>query len=209
MKTSDNVPEPALNVPDNRIAPVWGLVLMGGRSTRMGQDKSALRYHGKPQREHLTDLLRVAGCKQVYWSVNKTQHNELTNSQMLPDIHPETGPLGGLLTAFDTYPDVAWLIVPCDLPRLDLGTLQTLLLNRNPTDYATAFRCVDGLGPEPLVSLWEPLVGPMLRTWFRAGNRSLRRFMMQHSVRLLNVPDARVFENVNDRADYLAQRGEQ
>ena len=197
------------NVPDNPVAPVWGLVLMGGQSTRMGQDKSSLAYHGKPQREHLTDLLARVGCERIYWSVNEVQYNALIYSQMLSDTYPETGPLGGLLTAFDTYPDVAWLMVPCDLPRLDSGTLQTLLLSRNPGTLATAFWSVDGSSPEPLVSLWEPSAGPLLRTWFRAGNRSLRQFMKQHPVRLLNVPDALVFENVNDRASYLAQHGQQ
>ena len=38
-------------------APLYGLVLAGGRSTRMGQDKSLISYHGKAQREYMADLL--------------------------------------------------------------------------------------------------------------------------------------------------------
>jgi molybdopterin-guanine dinucleotide biosynthesis protein A len=171
----------------------------------MGQDKSALDYHGKPQREHLTELLSPL-CQTVYWSVNETQSRDLTHSDLLVDVYPETGPLGGLLTAFDTYPEVAWLPVPCDLPHLTLGTLQALLTNRDPAMLATAFWNADRTGPEPLVSLWEPSAGPVLRAWFGAGNRSPRRFLATHPVTLINVPDARAFENVNDWAGYLRIR---
>lgn len=174
----------------------------------MGQDKSGLDYHGKPQREHLTDLL-LPLCQTVYWSVNEAQHKALTYSHLLLDAYPETGPLGGLLTAFDTYPDAAWLLVPCDLPHLTSGTLQTLLASRNPATLATAFWNADRTGPEPLVSLWEPSAGPIVRTWFGAGNRSPRRFLAQYATTLVDVPDVRVLVNVNDREGYLKSRGKQ
>ena len=61
------------------VSRVDGLVLIGGRSTRMGQDKSQLVYHEKPQREYLTDLLRPY-CDTVYWSMNAKQTSELTSA---------------------------------------------------------------------------------------------------------------------------------
>lgn len=197
--------------PGNALVPeppaVYGLVLMGGQSTRMGQDKSALNYHGKPQREYLTELLSSC-CQAVYWSVNETQFSLLAYNHMLLDAYPETGPLGGLLTAFDLYPTVAWLIVPCDLPRLDLNTLQTLVNKRNPSMLAIAFWQADHTGAEPLVSLWEPAAGPVLRTWFRAGNRSPRQFLSTHAVTMVDAPDSSVFDNVNDWQGYLSVKGE-
>lgn len=193
------------NVPEKGAAPVYGLLLMGGQSTRMGQDKSALDYHGKPQREHLTEML-LQCCESVYWSVNEHQFSTLDYNWMLLDKYPETGPLGGLLTALAAFPDVPWLIVPCDLPQLDSDTLQYLLSNRNPNTPVTAFWDADHTGAEPLVSLWEPSAGPMLGAWFRAGNRSPQRFLSTHPVTLIDVPDARVFDNVNDWADYLIRK---
>ena len=196
---------PVTTVPMAAAPPVYGLVLIGGQSTRMGQDKSSLSYHGKPQRDHLTELLAPL-CETVYWSVNETQYGALTYSQMLLDTYPETGPMGGLLTAFGTYPTVAWLIVPCDLPQLDTGTLQTLLAGRNSNRVATAFWDAERTGPEPLVSLWEPSAGSLLPNWFESGNRSPRRFLATHPVTLLDVPNPHVFENVNDWQGYLRSK---
>lgn len=176
--------------------PLYGLVLMGGQSTRMGRDKSGIVYHGQPQRDHLTALLSPF-CASVYWSVNQTQFAALTYPRMLLDTYPQAGPLGGLLTAMTTYPEAAWLVVPCDLPRLDSHTLGTLLAGRSRLSVATAFWDSDQRGPEPLVSLWEPASGTLLRTYFEQGNRSPRRFLIQQNAHLIEAPDAAAFENVN------------
>ncbi len=187
-----NVPGPA---------PVWGLVLLGGQSTRMGQDKSGMVYHGLPQRDHLTALLAPL-CQRIYWSVNEVQSNTLTYPHLLPDAYPQQGPLGGLLTAFEAYPAVAWLVVPCDLPHLDAGTLRGLFAGRRADNgpaaqLVTAYWDAARTGTEPLVSLWEPEAGPVLRTWFMAGHRSPRQFMAHHPTTRLVAPNYFVFENVN------------
>lgn len=176
--------------------PLYGLVLMGGQSTRMGRDKSGIIYHDKPQRDHLTDLLSPF-CESVYWSVNQTQFDALTYPRMLLDTYPQAGPLGGLLTAMTAYPAAAWLMVPCDLPRLDSHTLGTLLAGRNRLSVATVFWDSHHSGPEPLVSVWEPAAGTLLQTAFLGGERSPRRFLQVNGVTLLTSPNASVFLNIN------------
>ncbi|MBO0938501.1 NTP transferase domain-containing protein [Fibrella sp. HMF5335] len=171
---------------------------MGGQSSRMGRDKSGIVYHQKPQREHLTDLLTPL-CERVYWSVNQTQYNQLNYKYLLVDNEPKNGPLTGLLTACQTHPAAAWLVVPCDLPHLDSPTLSALLAGRNQTAVATAFRDSDHRGPEPLVSIWEPTAGPLLAQFYQTGQRSPRRFLLENGVHLLNAPGGNVFENVNER----------
>lgn len=176
--------------------PLFGLVLMGGQSTRMGRDKSELVYHDKPQREHLTDLL-TPFCERVYWSVNRQQFDALTYPAMLLDAHPQIGPLGGVLTALTAHPEAAWLVVPCDLPNLNARTLGTLVAGRDPRVVATAYWDGDHGGPEPLVSIWEPAAGTLLRVYVAQGLLSPRRFLMQHGVHCLEGYDAHSFENVN------------
>lgn len=191
------------NVPSGNIQ--CGLVLMGGQSHRMGQDKSGLAYHGKPQRDHLTDLLSPF-CDRVIWSVNEPQHATLTYPDRLLDLYPQSGPLGGILTAFATYPDAAFLVVPCDLPLLDEKTISTLMAGRNRAAPATAFWDGDHCGPEPLVSVWEPAAGPLLRSYFGQGHRSPRQFLRQHGAHLLNAPDVNAFRNANTPQDASTAR---
>jgi molybdenum cofactor guanylyltransferase len=177
--------------------PLYGLVLMGGQSTRMGRDKSGLIYHQKPQREHLTELL-ASLCDTVYWSVNKEQFNSLDYSHILLDSAAQTGPLGGLTTAFQTHPNAAFLVVPCDLPNLDTPTLLTLVAGRNTSAIATAFWDNEHRGPEPLVSIWEPAAGSLLTRFYQSGQRSPRRFLLENGVHLLESPGGNVLENVNE-----------
>ena len=185
------------NLASGDATPLYGLVLIGGQSTRMGRDKSGLVYHQKPQREHLTDLLAPL-CETIYWSVNQGQFNQLNYSHLLLDLAPQTGPLGGLVTAFQTHPNAPFLVVPCDLPNLDTPTLLTLLQGRNASAIATAFWDSEHRGPEPLVSIWEPTTGPLLTRFYQSGQRSPRRFLTENGVHLLEPPGGGVFENVNE-----------
>ena len=67
------------------IPPVYGLVLAGGKSMRMGTDKGAIAYHGKAQREYAADLLKDLGIE-TYLSVRSEQLDQLqTTYSVLPD----------------------------------------------------------------------------------------------------------------------------
>jgi hypothetical protein len=66
----DKIANHVNNLIQEKIAPIKGLVLVGGKSTRMGQDKSELNYHGKPQKEFVKELLENNHLETCY-SVEK------------------------------------------------------------------------------------------------------------------------------------------
>lgn len=182
-----------------------GLVLIGGRSTRMGQDKSQLVYHEKPQREHLTDLLRPY-CDTVYWSMNAEQaRNESSASQpIVVDAYDWPGPMNGILSAFQQHPETAWLVVACDMPLLSARSLNALVEGRNPEKIATAFFDSDGQFPEPLLCIWEAASKPIIEKSIAVGQWSPRKFLMMNDAHLLPAPDIRELLNVNDPAALAA-----
>lgn len=187
------------NIGNGQAAPLNGLVLIGGRSLRMGQDKAQLVYHDKPQRDHLTELLRPY-CQTVYWSVNAEQIEALQPSGMplLLDVeNPRPGPLNGILAALNHDPSAAWLVVACDMPLLTDQSLRALVTGRNPTCLATAFYDTDGRYPEPLLCIWEPASGPVVRDAFNKGMVSPRKLLMVNQTELLPAPDPRELTNVN------------
>jgi len=178
-----------------------GLVLTGGRSTRMGSDKSQLIYHGKPQRDHLAELL-APYCEAVFWSVNAEQAVELgyAKQPIVIDRFDFPGPLNGVLSAFAQDASVAWLVVACDMPLLTSQSLDALLKGRNPAKLATVFYDSDGRFPEPLLGIYEPTFYPVLLQVMAAGYYSPRQALQQNDVQLLTVPDIHELANVNDPA---------
>jgi molybdopterin-guanine dinucleotide biosynthesis protein A len=182
-----------------------GLVLTGGRSTRMGQDKSRLIYHEKPHREHLTDLLRPF-CETVFWSVNARQAAELSSTEqpVIVDAFDIPGPLNGVLSAFRHNPQVAWLVVACDMPLLTETSLRALVDGRDASKPATAFYDSDGQFPEPLLSIWEPGIEPILQTALASGYYAPRPILMLADCHLLTIPDVRELLNVNKPSEQQA-----
>lgn len=135
---------------------LYGLVLAGGMSRRMGEDKSLLDYHGKPQWVYLAELL-LPFCQKVYVSCRAGQASGFAGgpAEVLPDRQQGEGPVLGLLAAQAAQPGAAWLVVACDLPLVDAAALQQLLAGRNPAKEATAFYSEAIDGPDPLVAIWE------------------------------------------------------
>ncbi|HEX5168145.1 MAG TPA: molybdenum cofactor guanylyltransferase [Cyclobacteriaceae bacterium] len=178
---------------------IKGLILAGGKSTRMGRDKSLIDYHGKPQREFLFDLL-LNFCAEVYVSCKENAEvPEKLNP--LPDLFDMDSPLNGILSAFTMDRSVAWLTVAVDMPLVDRQTLDYLVLNRDAQKVATCFRDSDGSKPEPLLSLWEPKAFPLLQSFYAEGNISPRSFLQRRDVHLLSVPNKKILTNVNSIED--------
>ncbi|GAB4038293.1 hypothetical protein GCM10028774_36120 [Spirosoma jeollabukense] len=171
----------------------------------MGQDKSQLVYHQKPQREHLTDLLRPY-CDTVYWSMNAAQEPDvLSGSQpVIVDAYDWPGPLNGILSAFQQHPETAWLVVACDMPLLSARSLNALVEGRDPAKVATAFFDSDSRFPEPLLCIWEAASKPIMEKAIAIGQWSPRKFLMMNDTHLLTAPDIGELLNVNDPAALAA-----
>lgn len=190
--------------PDN--ARVCGLVLAGGRSTRMGTDKCALDVHGVPQVRYCFELLR-GFLPDVAVSVRPDQHGlpALAHLPVIEDRYENIGPVSGVLSAMDARPDVAWLTLACDLPLVDARGVRTLLDGRDPARLGTAYMASDGFF-EPLFAIYEPAMAPWLRERLGRARYSLREALADADVRLLCVPDDQMLMNVNTPEDLARVR---
>jgi molybdopterin-guanine dinucleotide biosynthesis protein A len=182
-----------------------GLVLAGGKSVRMGKDKGALDYHGKPQREFMADMLSQF-CEETYISVRENQGVE-SEYGLLEDTFVGLGPFGAITSAMRKNPNTAWLVVACDLPLLDEKTLQFLVENRNASKVATAIYNPETDFPEPLITIWEPRSYQVMLNFLAQGYSCPRKVLINSEIELLKLENVKVLLNVNDAEAYDKIKG--
>ena len=187
-------------IAENTIIPsIKGLVLAGGQSLRMGEDKGLINYHGKPQWAVLTDFFKTLNIES-YVSIRSEQNLQLfDNQRVITDSFSDLGPFGAILSAFRTDPNAAWLVVACDLPLLDLATLKTLIANRNKSKIATTFRSpesVEGF-PEPLITIWEPKSYAILLQFLAQGVSCPRKVLINSETNIIDPSVPTVLMNAN------------
>ena len=184
-----------------------GLVLAGGRSTRMGRDKAVLAYHGRDQLQVAFELLdEVAGPNFVSVRADQTSDPLRARYAQVIDGTLGVGPVAGILAALRTRPAAAWLVLACDLPFLDAPTLRALIAGRDPSRVATAFRSsYDGL-PEPLCTLYSQAALPILEQAQADDFRCPRKILIRNDCRLLEPVTPRALDNANTPEDWATAK---
>ena len=186
--------------------PLYGLVLAGGHSSRMGRDKAALTYGDRtPQLERAMALI-APHVARAFVSVRADQADDPVRArfEQIRDTHQNIGPIAGLLAAQAQHPDVAWLVLACDLPLLDEATLAHLTRARVPQRMATAYRSSHDALPEPLCAIYEPRSRAALAAYVAAGRQCPREFLRGSDALLLDEPNPRALDNVNTPQEYGA-----
>jgi len=186
-----------ISVEQNNTPVLNGLVLTGGKSRRMGQDKSMIAWYGKPQRYTMAGML-TSLCEKVYISCRPEQKHDIDSRYTaLEDAYTDLGPYGAILSAFKAGPNAAWLITACDLPLLDHDTLRYLIQHRDPAKIATTFKSPHDELPEPLITIWEPRSYPILLSFLSEGRTCPRKALINSDVSILTPPDPTALMNVN------------
>ena len=185
----------------SRVAPLYGLALAGGRSMRLGHDKTVIDYHGAPQREVLHNALSKR-LEKAFISCRPDQLDELSDPNLaLPDRFHDLGPFGGILTAFQAEPDAAWLVVATDLPFAMDEAIDTLIAHRDPSKTATTFHNKTTNFPDPLATIWEPKAFPIMFRLLSQGYSCARKVLINADIKELDPDDPNWLHNVNTPED--------
>src|SRR5712692_5463876 len=132
---------------------VEGFILVGGRSSRMGTDKSRLQFGGRTSVERIAAELRSI-TPRISLVGQGPAHSD-PDLKMVPDTHEHWGALGGIHAALSAGVSDWVLIVACDLPFVtrDLcSRLRTLSQQESP-DAVVPIQ-PDGR-PQPLCALYR------------------------------------------------------
>ena len=171
------------------------LILIGGKSTRMGTDKSNLVYYKEPQIDHVYKIVtQLIPEQNVYFSVNNKQ--ELKNKSQITDIYPDLGPFGAIYSAFKFDNTKAWLVLAIDIPYINFDVLKLLIDNRNSKAIATTFQGKTKKYPEPLITIWEPKAYPLLEIGIKNNKYSLVSILKKNEVKIIPISNT-LIQNIN------------
>lgn len=185
------------------VAPVLnGLVLAGGRSRRMGNDKAHLRHGDDTQLAFAVRLLEAC-VPRVFVSTRAEQADDPERARfaLIVDRYDDLGPLAGILSAMDSDPQAAWLVLACDLPNIDVATLEHLCARRADDKPFTAYRSSrDGL-PEPLCAIYRSGSDALIRAFVADGLLCPRKMLIRSDTALVELPDPAALDNINTPDD--------
>lgn len=165
------------------------LILAGGQSRRMGQDKAELRLGKLSLLQHMQQLAQQAGASQILLSRNQP------GTTYIQDLRPGQGPLAGIAAALRYCTEPVLLVLPIDLPLLSAGSLQLLVPGDN--EQAVCFRD----WPLPLALRPDPKLAHLIEQQLDAGERSVKALLAKLRCTVRPAPDVELF-NTNTPAEW-------
>ena len=143
----------------------------------MGRTKALVEIDGLPMASHVAAALRSAGCASVIAYGGDPDELAPLDIPVLPDRHPGTGPLGGVLGVLELFEqhehDLAGVfVVACDLPALTGGSLVGMVqvMRERPSVDVVVARTS---AIEPTCAIWNRTATESLRRCFEQGERAL------------------------------------
>jgi len=174
-------------------------LLIGGRSSRMGQPKHLIKgVTGQTWVEHTVELLEPY-VDEIVLSGKGDVPQSLSHVMRIADLPEVAGPLTGILAAMRCQPDCCWLLLACDMPNITKDALEWLLASRRPDSHGTVPRLsADGF-VEPLLALYEPQARDYFEELASSGIFRISRVAKRSAISTPVVPDhlAESWRNIN------------
>jgi len=185
-----------------RETPVYGCVLIGGESRRMGTPKHLLPRGERTWVEDIVACLARASERVVIVGAGELPDG-LADAARLPDAPGVGGPMAGLLAAMRWAPEASWLVSACDLPKVSADAFNWLLSTRGPGVWATLPKLPGGEGVEPLLAHYAFRARALLEALASEGRFSPSLLAGQAKVISPTPPDRLIgaWENVNTPED--------
>ncbi|MGB2958140.1 MAG: molybdenum cofactor guanylyltransferase [Bacteroidota bacterium] len=181
---------------------VAGAVLAGGHSSRMGRNKALVAVGGTPMVQAVTHTLSSVFTQVVVVS-DQTPAYQFLGLPVIPDIHKEIGPIGGIHSVLATLDVSAVFVLGCDTPFVSEELVRYILRYPARTNVKVAML---EKKVHPLCGIYGRACLPELEACIVRGTRKLRAFL--ETVETTRVPISRnlsffradLLQNINDTA---------
>lgn len=181
------------------------LLLAGGKSSRMGSNKAELLYEGRTFVENLIIKAEKLGIKQIYLSGYQEKREDV---QVVWDIYPGIGPLGGIHAGMKSMTTPFCLILPVDVPQIPVEFLNDLLehhehmlKNSEVKELPLVLEHQEFL--EPLIGIYPVSIAEFIEERIRAQRLSVFRMLKELGCKGFrgDILEWQI-ANINTREDY-------
>lgn len=181
------------------------LILAGGKSSRMGQDKALLKINNKPLLLDTYSIAKEISNRVYIITYNIEKYKEILPSDVI--LISDSQPFQGALMAFAQglkYVKSEWVfLLACDLPCLTLKEVELWVsqLSKIPSEVM-AFLPQNEKGWDCLCGFYRSSCYSSLNIYLQTNNRSFQRWLNQEKVRPIQVENKQVLFNCNTVQDY-------
>ena len=148
---------------------VCGIILAGGQSKRMGNDKTSLTINGKTLVETLLEKLKPS-CDTILISSNSDRHHNL-DAKVIPDVIRKKGPMGGIYSCLLESSHPLNLVFPADAPNISTKLIEFIITNAHPNKISAVVSPTGFI--EPLFATYPNRVLPIMNSFLEKGNHKL------------------------------------
>jgi molybdopterin-guanine dinucleotide biosynthesis protein A len=186
---------------------VSGVVMVGGKSTRMGRDKARLLFEGRPLWKRQVQVLRAAGASPVFLSLRPRQRSFSGAALEVRDRTAGKGPISGLASALRACSTPFLAVLAVDMPYVDSGWFRRLLYRCRPGVGAVVrgprgYEPLAAVYPREALNVCETLIGRDCLSLQDLEEALLRRRLMRAIP--ARPTDAKLLRNWNTPADVQA-----
>lgn len=168
--------------------PVWGCILIGGKSSRMGSPKHLLAADdGKTWLQRSISILEPEVASVVISGAGDIPET-LASYQRIKDIPGVAGPLSGIVSAMRYNPAVSWLLLACDMPGISTESINWLLKQRKPGRIAIVPKNPESGMSEPLFAWYDFRCLSHIQALLASGERRITRVRRMAGVYEPKIP---------------------
>ncbi|MBN2669800.1 MAG: molybdenum cofactor guanylyltransferase [Bacteroidales bacterium] len=175
-----------------------GVVLAGGLSRRMGQDKSLMLYRDEALIKYSIDIL-TPYCSEVLLSSNTKFHDKFGLTR-IEDLHKEIGPMGGLYSILKQNKAEYYLCLPCDSPMVKPEFIEQLI--NQIDDNFQAIVPIHEHHIEPLFAIYHHSISEVLELCISKNNYKMMNLLNQVQSKYIPINEESYFMNINTPEDY-------
>lgn len=175
------------------------IIMAGGDSVRMGQDKSMLPVDGQPMIKYIVDRLRPH-FNQILISSSDVSRYSFLGAEVIPDEVAGRGPLGGIASALKASANELNFVIACDIPQVDIDLMKMLL--REGKDFDAVIPRTGQSKYEPLFAVYKKSALKAIEEALLSGNNRIIDALGSSKVKYIDLNDVLQLKNLNTMDDY-------